>query len=97
MATFAFAHYLERLFQMKSSIIILIILIPLNGCSTRVVDDFLQEDPYDMNRRLDALEGFQTSAEVIAASRYHKRIDNYPITVFAFSELDAYLEEQGMT
>ena len=82
---------------MKSFMIILIILIPLNGCSTRVVDDFLQEDPYDINRRLDALEGFQTSAEVIAASRYHKRIDNYPITVFAFSELDAYLEEQGMT
>jgi hypothetical protein len=83
--------------MIKSFIIFLAALVLLNGCSTRLVDDFLQEDPYDINRRLDALEGFQTSADVIAASRYHKRIDNYPITVFVFSELDAYLEEQGMT
>lgn len=75
-------------------------LVLLSSCTTNRSDPpgaFSLGLTEDISERLSQLDAFQTSARVIAASRYHKRIDNYPITVFAFSELDAYLEEQGMT
>lgn len=88
---------------MKHTLTILTALILVNGCSRSRPDSdpigiFVNGDFNPISQRLIELpEPFQTSVNALAISSYQPSVDDYRVTVFVFSELDAYLTEQGLS
>ncbi|MEM7737152.1 MAG: hypothetical protein AAF267_15325 [Deinococcota bacterium] len=88
---------------MKNGLVALTLVIVASSCSSSRPDSdpigiFVNGDSNPISQRLIELpEPFQTSASALAISSYQPRVDEYPVTVFVFSELDTYLTEQGLS
>lgn len=64
-----------------------VIVEPIPSPSSQLISEEIASLPSD----------YQTNEDAINASSYQTSIDDYPVTLFVFSELDAYLVEQGLS
>ncbi|MEM7737153.1 MAG: hypothetical protein AAF267_15330 [Deinococcota bacterium] len=89
-----------KLFRLFTLVLLLLSLLVACDSELIVEPPFFccRGDTNPINARINTLsEGFQTSQAALAASQYQTNVDDYPVTVFVFSELDTYLADQNLS